>query len=65
VRGLIELGCSFGLRVMAEGVENHDQWQALQQAGFKLFQGYFSDHLQFELEAQLIDRLRKLQPVAP
>jgi EAL domain-containing protein (putative c-di-GMP-specific phosphodiesterase class I) len=50
---------------MAEGMENHDQWQALQQAGCKIFQGYFFDHLQFELEAQLIDRLRKLQPVAP
>jgi len=37
VRGIIELGRSVGLRVMAEGVENHDQWQALQQAGFKLF----------------------------
>jgi EAL domain-containing protein (putative c-di-GMP-specific phosphodiesterase class I) len=65
VRGIIELGRSVGLRVMAEGMENHDQWQALQQAGCKIFQGYFFDHLQFELEAQLIDRLRKLQPVAP
>jgi EAL domain-containing protein (putative c-di-GMP-specific phosphodiesterase class I) len=65
LRGIIELGRSVGLRVMAEGVENHDQWQALQQADYKLFQGYFFDHLQFELEAQLIDRLRELQPVAP
>lgn len=65
MRSIIDLGCSFGLRVMAEGVENHDQWQALQQAGCKLFQGCLFDHPQFELEAQLIDRLRELQPVAP
>jgi len=65
VRAIIELGRSLGLRVVAEGVENQDQWQALQEAGCELFQGYYFDRPQFELEAQLIDRLRDLQPVAP
>jgi EAL domain-containing protein (putative c-di-GMP-specific phosphodiesterase class I) len=54
---------------MAGDVQNHDQRQALLQAHCKLFRGYVfirpSSNPQFESEAQLIDRLQDLQPVAP
>ena len=65
MRGIVKHLRSVGLRVMAEAVQNHDQWQALQEAHCKLFQGSFFDRPLFELEAQLIDRLQDLQPVAP
>jgi diguanylate cyclase (GGDEF)-like protein len=40
VRATTELGRSFGLRVVAEGVEDADAWRALAAAGCTLAQGY-------------------------
>ena len=41
VRATIELGGSLGLEVVAEGVEDHGTWQALQRMGCSAAQGYF------------------------
>jgi EAL domain-containing protein (putative c-di-GMP-specific phosphodiesterase class I) len=69
VRGFVNHLRSVALLVMAGDVQNHDQRQALLQAHCKLFRGYVfirpSSNPQFESEAQLIDRLQDLQPVAP
>jgi EAL domain-containing protein (putative c-di-GMP-specific phosphodiesterase class I) len=40
-RTVIDLGHNFSLSVVAEGVETQDAWEALQQLGCDLAQGYF------------------------
>ncbi|MFA9219062.1 MAG: EAL domain-containing protein [Sphingomonadaceae bacterium] len=40
VRAIITLANSMGLEVVAEGVETHGQWQALEALGCRAFQGY-------------------------
>jgi EAL domain-containing protein (putative c-di-GMP-specific phosphodiesterase class I) len=65
VRAIVDLGRSLGLRVVAEGVENHDQWQALREVGCEIFQGYYFDRPQLESENHLIDRLREIQLAPP
>jgi EAL domain-containing protein (putative c-di-GMP-specific phosphodiesterase class I) len=40
VRSIVDLGHSLGLRVVAEGVETVDTWQALEAVGCDLAQGY-------------------------
>ena len=65
VRAIIELGRSFGLRVVAEGVESPEQWQALQEAGCEIFQGFLFDRPVMEMENHLLDRLRELQLSSP
>ncbi|MFZ6648845.1 bifunctional diguanylate cyclase/phosphodiesterase [Undibacterium sp. TJN25] len=41
VRAIVTLAHSMDLNVVAEGVENHEQWSALADIGCKAFQGYF------------------------
>jgi diguanylate cyclase (GGDEF)-like protein/PAS domain S-box-containing protein len=60
VRAIIELGHSLNLRVVAEGVENHEQWLALRQAGCHLFQGFLFDRPSLEGERLLLERIRLL-----
>jgi diguanylate cyclase (GGDEF)-like protein len=40
VRSTVELGHNLGLKVVAEGVENHEVWAELQDVGCDLAQGY-------------------------
>jgi diguanylate cyclase len=40
VRSVAELGRNLGLRVVAEGVEDEDGWQRLQELGCDMAQGY-------------------------
>jgi EAL domain-containing protein (putative c-di-GMP-specific phosphodiesterase class I) len=40
VRSIVELGQAFGLRVVAEGVEDEATWQALDELGCDLVQGW-------------------------
>jgi len=60
VRAILELGHSLDLRVVAEGVETPQQWQALQQAGCQLFQGFLFDQPCLEGERPLLDRIHQL-----
>lgn len=56
VRNVIRLGHDLGLQVVAEGVENAQQWQMLENAGCDMAQGfYFSRALE---SAQLQELLR-------
>lgn len=41
VQAIVQLGLSLGLRVTAEGVENHDQFVLLQSMGCGSFQGFY------------------------
>ena len=41
VRNVIRLGHDLGLQVVAEGVENAQQWHLLEQEGCDLFQGFY------------------------
>lgn len=41
VRGIMEVGAELGIRVIAEGVETREEYQALRDLGLELFQGYF------------------------
>ena len=60
VKATIEIGKSLGLTVIAEGVENHDQLDALIQAGCNRFQGHlFAKPMPIEaLEAELGTRVK-------
>ena len=40
VRGILELGHNLDLEVVAEGIERAEQWQALQEMGCDIAQGY-------------------------
>jgi diguanylate cyclase len=40
VRSTVQLGCSLGLRVIAEGVEDRATWDALRELDCDLAQGY-------------------------
>ena len=63
VRAIIDLGRSLNLRVVAEGVESHEQWQALREVGCQLFQGFLFDRPQLESEGSgrtLLTRLQQL-----
>ncbi|HJS57011.1 MAG TPA: EAL domain-containing protein, partial [Vicinamibacteria bacterium] len=41
VRSTIELGHNMGLKVIAEGVESAESWQALKRFGCDMAQGYY------------------------
>ena len=60
VRAILELGHSLDLRVVAEGAENQEQWQALHQAGCRLFQGFLFDQPCLEGEHPLLARIQRL-----
>lgn len=64
VRAILELGRSLDLAVVAEGVESEVQWQALQQVGCRLFQGYLFDRPCLEAEQPLLQRIAALSPDA-
>ena len=51
MRAVVRLGRSLGLKVVAEGVENERQMQALAQAGCRAVQGYLTGR---PMEAQAI-----------
>ncbi len=44
VRNVIRLGHDLGLQVVAEGVENEQQWQMLAQDGCDIVQGFYYSH---------------------
>jgi len=53
VRGIMEVGGELGIRVIAEGVETRDEYQALRDLGIDLFQGYLIAKPAFRALAQL------------
>jgi diguanylate cyclase (GGDEF)-like protein len=66
VDAVVRMGHSLGLSVVAEGVEDHEQWACLRHLGCDIIQGFlFSKPLQAsDVPAQLQDGL-KTTPVQP
>jgi EAL domain-containing protein (putative c-di-GMP-specific phosphodiesterase class I) len=65
VRSIIDLARAFGLRVVAEGVEDERTWRRLAGAGCDAAQGWF--HARPMPAAELavwLDRYRPLRPAA-
>ncbi|MDI4633436.1 EAL domain-containing protein [Pelomonas sp. V22] len=61
---IVHLGADLGLEVVAEGVENHEQLQALQAMGCRIFQGFlFSRPIPIE-DFEALARSGKPLPVA-
>ncbi|MDI9246395.1 EAL domain-containing protein [Marinobacter sp. CHS3-4] len=58
VRSILNLADSLKLSVVAEGIETHEQWQALKNLGCGGFQGYFFSRPQ--PEEQVIESLQRL-----
>jgi diguanylate cyclase (GGDEF)-like protein len=61
VRGIVELGRTLGLTVIAEGVEKARQWEALEELRCDLVQGYYFARPQ---SAERIDALLKRHAAA-
>ncbi len=62
VRSTVELGRNLGLRVVAEGVEDHATWQQLEAAGCDVIQGYFISR---PVASEDFDAWLRRRPVAP
>jgi diguanylate cyclase (GGDEF)-like protein/PAS domain S-box-containing protein len=66
VRGMLELAHSINLRVVAEGVEREEQWEALSEMGCDLVQGYLIARPQGpERVSKLMENLRQEAVQAP
>jgi diguanylate cyclase (GGDEF)-like protein len=66
VKAILELGHSFGMKVIAEGVETEAQLSSLRQLGCKYIQGYlFSRPLDADTAGWLCQKTRNTQILAP
>jgi diguanylate cyclase (GGDEF)-like protein len=63
VRSIIDLGGALGLRVVAEGVETVDAWNALAELGCDLAQGYYLGKPMPAVE--MTDLLERSLPIRP
>jgi EAL domain-containing protein (putative c-di-GMP-specific phosphodiesterase class I) len=61
-RAIIELGTSFQLRVVAEGIERRDQHACLMQLGCEFGQGFLYSR---PVPADQVDQLLKRGPLVP
>lgn len=62
VRGIIELGRTLGLTIVAEGVEHARQWEALEELRCDLVQGYYFARPQ---SAERIEALLRRHAMSP
>ena len=62
VRGIIELGRTLGLTIIAEGVEEARQWEALEELRCDLVQGYYFARPQ---SAERIEALLRRHAISP